>query len=366
MSVRKLATGYQGQYRDASGRRHTRVWPTRTAARTWAADGAASVRAGTHRNPRAGRLTLGQWHDRWTAARVVEDSTRRTDRTYSTDLRGQWAQWPLDSITRMEVQAWVRRLEQDGRGPTAIAKAVQLLASVLQAAVDEQLVPGNVARGVRLPTRPRQPDRILTVAEEAGLLEVLPTATDRAMVTVLLDTGLRYGELAGLHGHRVDLLRRELHVVEVLTQAGNVKAHPKSRAGRRTVPLPERAVLALARELERYGRDGLVFRTVGQRPGRPAVEGNWRARAWLPAVEAAGIALPLPTPHDCRHTYATRLVAAGVDLKTVQTVMGHESLQTTMRYLHAQPDAHDRVRAALSGPSDGADLAHEAKTHRSH
>jgi integrase len=222
---------------------------------------------------------------------------------------------------------------------------VQQLTSVLEAAVDDNLIATNPARRVRLPRPPKQPDRILTAEEEAVLLAALPTEQDRNMVVVLLDTALRYGELAGLHGHRVDMLRKELHVVEVLTQAGKVKAYPKTTAGLRVVPLPERSVLALARQMEQHGRDGHVFRTA--RGGRPMVETNWRRRAWLPAVAAAGLATPLPTPHDLRHTALTRLIADGVDVRTVQAIAGHESLTTTYRYLHAQPDAHDKVRAAL-------------------
>jgi integrase len=356
-SVRQLPTGFQGIYRDAAGKRHTKVWPTKTAARKWAQDGEASVRSGQHRDPRAGRVTLEKWHARWTAARVVEDSTRRTDRIYSRDVLDAFGSFPLDAITRMEVQGWVRHLERDGRGPQAIGKAVQLLTSLLEEAVREEKLPANPARGITLPRIVQQPDRIITFEEEPLLLAALPTDQDRRMVVVLLDTGLRYGELAGLHAHRVDMLRRELHVVETLTQSGTIKASPKSVRSRRTVPLSDRALEALAVQMEkdrpvRLHPDPanarlLVFRTGGQRPGRPMVEANWRRRAWLPAVEAAGLAQPWPTPHSCRHSALSRLVAQGVDLKTVQEFAGHESLTTTMRYLHSAPEAGEKVRSAL-------------------
>jgi site-specific recombinase XerD len=53
--------------------------------------------------------------------------------------------------------------------------------------------------------------------------------------------------------------------------------------------------------------------------------------------------------HDCRHTYASRLVTAGVSLARVQYLLGHESITTTQRYSHLQDDGHDEVRAALAG-----------------
>ncbi len=353
MSVRKLTTGYQGQYRDAAGRRHTQMWPTRTAAVVWAADGAAAVRVGTHRDPRAGRLTFAAWHARWDAARVIEDSTRRVAKSYTPGLLQQWGHWPLSAITRLEVQGWVRRLEREGRGPYAIEKLAQLLTSTLEAAVDEDLLPSNPARRVTLPRRTVTPVRVITQAEEQSLLEVLPTDRDRWMVEVFLDTGLRYGELAGLHGHRVDLLRAEVRVVEVLTQAGKIKPYPKTTAGQRVVPLTKRAVLALSQAMTGQGRDGLVFHAHRRSPGTdtfgPVVGANWRRNVWTPSVERAGLAKPWPTPHSCRHTCLTRLAAAGVDVRTVQAFAGHGSLTTTYRYLHAQPDAHDKVRRALGG-----------------
>lgn len=359
MAVRKFDTGWQGIYRDAAGKRHTKMWPTRTAAKQWATDGEAAVRQGSHRDPRAGRVTLRAWHDRWAAARVVEASTRRTDRTYGKDVLGAFGDWPLDAITRMECQGWVRRMEQDGRGAQAIVKAAQLLTSLLEDAVHEGKIPANPARGIRLPAVSTQPDRLIGFGEEPVLLRGLPTEQDRRMVTVLLDTGLRYGELAGLHAHRIDMLRRELHVVETLTQAGAIKAYPKTGKSRRVVPLSDRALEALAVQQERHP-EGLVFRTDGQRPGRVMTQPNWRKRAWLPA--ASLLAEPIPTPHDCRHSALSRLVAEGVDLKTVQEFAGHESLATTMRYLHSAPDAGERVRAALRRISQtrGAEMAHEA------
>lgn len=368
-TVRKTPTGrWQGSYRDAAGKRHTKVWPTRTAARTWAADGEAQVRSGQHRDPRAGLITLGEWHARWISARVVEDATRRRDGTYTPDVL-RFAAFPLAAITRMDVQAWVQQMVTDGRGPSAVRFAWQQLASVLEAAVDDNLIPANPARRVRLPASSPQPDRILTAEEESRLLAALPHDQDRAMVILMLDCGLRYGEVAGLHTHRVDMLRRELHVVEVLTQLGKLKQYPKSLRSRRTIPLEDRALLALAAQHERWG-PGLVFRNLRRSPGTqehgPVAQPNWRDRAWIPAVK--DLADPKPTPHDCRHTFASRLVADGVDLRTVQEVMGHESIQTTMRYAHALPTAHDKIRKALKrreSETTGADSAHEARSEAS-
>ncbi len=151
-SVRELGDGrFQGQYRDAAGRRHTKVWPNKTAARRWAADGEAAVRQGVHRDPRAGRVLFSTWHARWLAARVVEDATARKDATYAKQVLERWRDVPLDAVLRIDVQGWVAQQQREGRRPHAIDAGLQQLTLVLEAAVLEGLLPSNPARGVRPP-----------------------------------------------------------------------------------------------------------------------------------------------------------------------------------------------------------------------
>lgn len=356
-SVRALPSGsYQGIFRNPAGRFVTKTFPTKTAARKWASDEEAAVRQGTYRDPRAGRVLFSDWHARWLRARVVEDATARKDATYGAQALERWGDVPLDSILRIDVQAWVAQQRKDGRGPHAIGAALQHVTSVLESAVWEGILPSNPARGVRPPAVPPSPERLILPPEEAALLAALPTPVHRWMVEVMLDTGLRWGEVAGLHGHHVDLLRRELRVVQVLTQLGKVKDYPKSKRSRRTVPLEDRAVSAIAQSMERYGRDSLVFRTMSRRPGAVFYAAGFR-KDWNAACVRAGLVEPHPTVHDLRHTFASRLLADGVDLATVQAVLGHESVQTTSRYTHVIEGAHERVREALRR-RDVADLWH--------
>jgi integrase len=137
----------------------------------------------------------------------------------------------------------------------------------------------------------------------------VPDVGNQLLLRTMLDAGLRCEEAAGLHGFRLDLLRRRLRVHEVLERDGGVKAEPKSEAGERWVPLTEDLVAGYAAHMEGRSREGLVF-TDGR--GGPVRYDNWLKRVWRPAVAPAGLEAPLPTPHDCRHTYGSWLADQGV------------------------------------------------------
>jgi integrase len=146
--------------------------------------------------------------------------------------------------------------------------------------------------------------------------------------------------------------------VDVLERDGTLRPYPKSEAGHRVLPLADWLTDDLARLID--GREGFVF-TGAQ--GGPLSYTRVRARVWVPLLERAGLADPQPTIHDLRHTYATWLVQAGVDLATVQYLMGHGKVTTTMRYSHVAPDAAEKALAALdahmthAGQKEGAALA---------
>lgn len=352
---RKLPSGrWQGSYRDRNGKRHTQTWPTKTAAKEWERDGQAAVRAGTHRDPRAGRLTVDAWHERWSAARVVAESTTAKNAAHwRCHVEPEWGSTPLDVIAPMDVQAWVRRMLDGGVGAPTIHGAVNLLSAMLDDAVRARRLPFNPCEGVDLPALVTQLPPWFTHDEHAAILAELAEPY-RTLVDFDCWVGLRWGEIAGLHGHRVDWLRKRVQVVDVLTRFG-MRQYPKSKKSRREVPLPDHVHEALSRLMHGRDRDGLVFTAPA---GGFLVESNFRNRVWRPALQRAGV--KYAPPHTMRHTAASWLVQAGVDLYRVQALLGHESFATTQRYAHLDPGAHDVVLGAWKSLTSGADLAHVA------
>ena len=121
---------------------------------------------------------------------------------------------------------------------------------------------------------------------------------------------------------------------------------------RRTVPIPPHLLDDMLTLVSGRAGDDLVFPAPS---GGPFDDTNFRARVFVPAVRRARV--PRGTPHDMRHTAASWLVMAGVDLYRVQALLGHESFRTTQRYAHLAPDAFDTITAAWSTLNGSAGLA---------
>jgi integrase len=171
-------------------------------------------------------------------------------------------------------------------------------------------------------------------------------------------TGLRKGELFALEWPAVNLTEGILVVRRTVTELGDglsVK-EPKSSAGRRVVVLGPEAIAALRRRLEKARAEGfepnevpIVFPNLSAGYLRGS---NFDRRVWYPIREAAGIPDSFVF-HDLRHTQASLMLAAGVDLKVVQHRLGHRDFTTTANiYSHllqgVQAEAANRVEALLS------------------
>ena len=197
-----------------------------------------------------------------------------------------------------------------------------------------------------LPSRTAE-QRFLSPVEVATLADAIDPRY-RAMVLVAAYGGLRFGELAGLRRHRVDLLRGRVEVAETLVdlQSKLTLGPPKTKRGRRTVPLPRMVLDALGGHLDAYTapeQDALVFTNTEGGPLRRAV---FRTSWWRPAVARAGLE-PL-TFHELRHTFVAMAIAAGADPKKVSVRAGHSSVAFTLdRYGHLYEDDEDQVTTAL-------------------
>jgi integrase len=170
--------------------------------------------------------------------------------------------------------------------------------------------------------------RFLTANEVSDLAGAIDQRY-RALALTAAYTGCRFGELAGLKTHRLDLLRRTLTVTEALSEVrGQVRlAAPKSAAARRQVTLPKFLAEKLNHHLATWppSTDGFVFAAP---QGGPLLRRNFRRRAWLPAVRAS-VGAPLRV-HDLRHTHAAFLIAQGEHPKVTQTRLGHSSIKVTL------------------------------------
>jgi integrase len=372
-SYRKLPSGlWQATVRLPSGRRITETHKLKGVVQRWATEQEAEISKGRRIDPRAGRITVGEWHKKWWPARVVEDETRRgDDAQFRLRILPHWREWALGDIGRIDVQTWVRKMEQEKVGRHAIRRSYNLFATMLGDAVLDGLIPVSPCQKVDLPATPPKAPAWFTRGQVDAIVEQLP-AGHAAMVELMVYTGLRWGEAAGVAGadrddetgNPIDWLRGRILIRGAMTQQGKWKEYPKNSSSKREVPVPRHVLDILAPLLEGRRTTAWVFVARRRSPGAaefPTLSGaNFRV-VWYAAIDeanqAAGAEVPRLDVHDCRHTAASWLVQAGVPLYDVQKLLGHSSYQTTMRYAHLAPDAHDAVEDAWSKI-----IAHQRRT----
>ena len=342
-SIRQQPSGsWRVYWRDPAGRQRARHFPTKREAREYKAQIELELaRGGYIDSHAAGRVLFRDHAAGWLAGRTVERATAARDASLlRVHLLPRWGELPLPKIDHLAVQQWVADL---GRrlAPATVRECYRVLSLVLRSAVQARLLAHNPCDGVRLPPRRRQ-DEPVTLTRDEVMGKLLPERY-RALVATAAYTGLRWGECVGLYWETVDLGARRVRVVRVLVEVSGqitVKPFPKSRAGRRTVPLPPALVELLGEHRRAYPSPELVFtNSVGGPVGRT----SFRSRIWKPAVRRAGLPERLRF-HDLRHSYATWLVSDGIPPNIVQRIMGHEDVTTTLSiYTDVPADYVDRV-----------------------
>jgi integrase len=232
----------------------------------------------------------------------------------------------LDEITPGHIEQFKRERRESVtrrgklRTPASVNRELEVLSRLFTLAMDDDKVTVNPCRRVKKLLMQNQRTRYLSFEEEEQLLAVLTgrLAHLRAIVIVALDTGLRRRELLSLERAQVDF---RLGII-------NVK-RTKSGKGR-TVPMTPRVRQTLKPLCE--GEDSAY---VFANPATGAALTDVK-HSFTSAVLAAG--LRDFTFHDLRHTFGTRLADAGADVVKIKELMGHSSITTTMRYLHASDE----------------------------
>jgi integrase len=220
----------------------------------------------------------------------------------------------------------------------------------LDYAVDDcRLIAKNPAARTKFPPMRRTTHTYLTAREVADLAEACGDQGD--VVLILAYSGLRFGELTGLNVEDVDVEARRIRVRRSITQVGGrpVEGNPKSDAGRRSVPIPERLVPALKARLDNRPRGAPAI--TSPRGSRLGLE-NWkRSVNWKTAITKIG--RDKMRVHDLRHTYASLSRRAGADLRLLQKAMGHASITVTAHtYADLFDDELDNIAAALDSLDD--------------
>ncbi|SLM48082.1 putative Integrase [Nitrospira japonica] len=232
----------------------------------------------------------------------------------------------LHHVTPKTIVAFKNKRYVDGVMPATINRELAVLKKAFNLACREwEWTRDNPVCRVSMEREQNTRDRWLTEAEEGRLLKTaLPWL--RELILFAAHTGMRRGEILALNWNGVDFVRRTVTVF-------------RSKNGeRRTIPINQTVQDILTKRYETRGDasqtgESLVFGSEAQ----TCLDGSNLRRAFIAALKAAKIEnLHF---HDLRHTFATRLVQAGVDLYKVQRLLGHKSPSMTQRYAHHFPES---------------------------
>jgi integrase len=325
-------------------------------AKSWRAESYGKLRRREMRAPSA--MTFGEAAVLWLlGARSGAIRTRSGDRYKPSTIRSyelalcgpqqgkggllrEFGHLKLSEVSLDDVQGYADRLLAAGAEPSTIRNQVMPVRVICRWRRREVAV--NPTLGLSLPAVRHSRVRIADPSEAERLLGALSPG-DRPLWATAMYAGLRRGELMGLRWCDVDLARG---VIEV-RQAWDPKEHemvaPKSAAGSRRVPVAAvlRAFLAPLSLAAPAHRERLVF-SGGEVPFCASSVSERARRAWRKA------GLEPICLHDCRHTFASLMIAAGVNAKALSTFMGHANISITLdRYGHLMPGAEDEAASLM-------------------
>jgi integrase/recombinase XerD len=282
----------------------------------------------------ADHLPAAELVDRFLGHLALErGASPNTVRAYSADLARylEWAQRSdIDPITlnHRQMRRYLAELDQAGYARRTVARRLSSVRSMFSYLLAEGLAASDPSSVLAAPKIPRRLPKIVPNDALQAMLET-PDATtpvglrDRAVLELLYATGARVSELSGLCLGDLDLAQGQLTVMGKGSKERIIPVHRKAIAVMRTYLSDGRPALA------KPDSDDHVFLSSRGKP----MSADAIRRMFKHVLSTVGTIQSL-SPHSMRHTFATHLVEAGADLRTVQELLGHVALSTTQIYTH--------------------------------
>jgi integrase len=310
-------------------------------------------------------MTLEQWMSIWLREykkNSIRESTYEAYESYiqkhiNPDIGG----YTLKSLRNDMIQRFVNNLIEKGMKATTVARIFNILKPALEQAVDNGMIIRNPANKIKLPKIEVKEARVLTVSEQERFLAEARSYAQYEVFALILLTGMRIGETLALTWDDVDFNNNVLSVNRTSVMLLNKKTkkyeigyhQPKTVKSIRKIPLLPDAVellqdvrtkqMLLKKYCEDYNKENLVF---CNDEGNPIWATDMRQRI---SRITKNLGLEGVHIHTLRHTFATRCLEKGIDLKIVQEILGHSSINMTANlYTHVLPETKKEAIMKLS------------------
>jgi len=242
--------------------------------------------------------------------------------------------------TRVDVLMFLNHERKQGLSPRSLARTLSCIKTFFKYLLHDGLIDKNPLQDVESPRAERKLPNVMSINEVKALIEAPDITTalgvrDRALFELLYAAGLRVSELVALTVNNINY------------EAGFIRVFGKG-SKERVIPLGEEALAWVKRYTEEsrpalLGRKNTVYLFTNRRGNRLTRQGLWQIIKKY--CLAAGITKKI-SPHSLRHSFASHLLEGGADLRSVQSMLGHEDISTTQIYTHVARDqlktVHDK------------------------
>jgi integrase len=319
--------------------------------------------------PADDKITLAEWFRTWLFEFRKHDLKPSSFERYESIYRIYIADTPVGNTRLAELRAshiqnHFNNLLENGKSASVVHNVYKFLNTCLNEAVKQGYIPVNYCQSVKLPKLTKSNDEdskgivAFTLEEQTKFLKMLQGHKHETAITLTLGTGLRLGEMLALKWSDIDFTNNTLHVsrsikwVTFISDDGKrqcklIEQTPKTNSSIRAIPIPENIAAKLKQHRKKqlevkmknrefYNDNDYLF---CDKFGNP-LDTKKIPRAFKTVLKKAGIRDM--KFHSLRHTYATRLFEVGVPIKTVQALLGHTDITTTMNiYTHVMPEQMD-------------------------
>ncbi len=303
------------------------------------------MEAGLYIDP---NLTFQEWAQKWYEGHK-DNISATTYESYGYTLKIMQTAFgtrKLDSIKALDVENLLKRLRADGKSDSSVSKCRSMLYQIMQKAEANDLIRKNPVRfAEKMKSKgPVKRREAFTREEVQRLMTELPLDKMGHTIRLMLATGMRTQEVLALEPRHIEPDGSCIHIRQAVNMVKNRPyiGPPKSAASVRDVPVPPNIRPCAVFLRERAGTFVWDSFIQGQ-PINPSCFRD-RFRAALSKVDGVRVL----TPHSCRHTYVSQLQAMGVDMETIQSIVGHADIEMTQHYLHVQEEVRQAAAEKFS------------------